>query len=109
MHGYGEFKWADGKKYIGYYINDKKEGFGIYYWLYPLRVYMGFWKNGKQEGLGKFFNGNKPPRYYSWRNGEKISESLNEEVAFEMFNSNEKKYIKFFDYNLNEITKFLES
>ena len=29
MHGYGEFKWSDGKKYIGYYINDKKEGFGI--------------------------------------------------------------------------------
>ena len=28
MHGYGEFIWADGKKYVGFYKNDKKDGFG---------------------------------------------------------------------------------
>jgi len=41
MHGYGVFTWPvktifyyfkDGKKYIGQYINDKKEGYGEFYW-----------------------------------------------------------------------------
>ena len=28
MHRYGVFTWPDGKKYIGQYVNDKKEGYG---------------------------------------------------------------------------------
>ena len=107
MHGYGEFKWADGKKYIGYYINDKKEGFGIYYWSNPLRIYMGFWKNGKQEGVGKFFSGTKPPKYGSWKNGDKEYIFQNESQAFEKLQPNEEKYIRFFQCSLNEITQFL--
>ena len=107
MHGYGEFKWADGKKYIGYYILDKKEGFGIYYWANPLRIYMGFWKNGKQDGVGKFFNGNKQPKYGSWKNGDKEYIFQNEEEAFYKLQPNQQKYINFFQYNLNEITQFL--
>ena len=56
MNGYGEFLWQDGKRYRGFYINDKKEGFGIYYWPDPVRIYIGFWKNGKQDGLGKYLS-----------------------------------------------------
>ena len=33
MNGYGEFFWKDGKKYFGYYNNDKKNGFGIFFGL----------------------------------------------------------------------------
>ena len=32
MHGYGEYSWNDGRRYIGFYNMDKKEGFGIYIW-----------------------------------------------------------------------------
>jgi hypothetical protein len=32
MEGYGIFTWPDGRKYEGEYIDDKKEGNGIFYW-----------------------------------------------------------------------------
>ena len=32
MHGYGEFSWPDGRKYLGEYVDDKKEGKGIFEW-----------------------------------------------------------------------------
>jgi hypothetical protein len=32
MHGHGIFTWSDGRKYEGAYIDDKKEGYGIFEW-----------------------------------------------------------------------------
>lgn len=32
MHGSGEFTWKDGRKYVGEYIDDKKEGHGVFTW-----------------------------------------------------------------------------
>ena len=32
MHGKGVYRWKDGRKYEGEYLNDKKSGFGIYQW-----------------------------------------------------------------------------
>lgn len=32
MHGKGEFTWPNGRKYVGEYINDKREGYGEYIW-----------------------------------------------------------------------------
>ena len=32
MHGQGVYMGAAGRKYEGYYLNDKKHGFGIYKW-----------------------------------------------------------------------------
>lgn len=32
MHGKGEFRWDDGRYYIGKYLNDKKHGYGTFYW-----------------------------------------------------------------------------
>ena len=32
MHGKGVFEWLDGRKYIGEYIEDKKEGKGMFEW-----------------------------------------------------------------------------
>jgi len=38
--------WADGRKYEGEYVNDKKHGYGIY--TYPDgRSYKGQWASGK--------------------------------------------------------------
>jgi len=32
MHGEGIFTWPNGRKYIGEFVNDKKEGYGIHEW-----------------------------------------------------------------------------
>jgi hypothetical protein len=32
MHGQGTYEWPDGRKYVGSYENDQKEGIGKYYW-----------------------------------------------------------------------------
>lgn len=29
MNGHGEFSWSDGRKYVGEYLDDKKEGYNI--------------------------------------------------------------------------------
>ena len=31
MHGVGTFIWPDGRKYVGDFVNDIKEGFGIFH------------------------------------------------------------------------------
>ena len=46
MHGYGIYTWRDGRRYEGYYKDDKKEGFGIYIWE-DGRKYEGEWVDGK--------------------------------------------------------------
>jgi hypothetical protein len=53
MEGKGEYEWPDGRKYVGTYMNDKKEGFGMFKWV-DGRVYEGNWAEGKQHGAGKF-------------------------------------------------------
>lgn len=30
MHGKGIFTWLDGRKYEGEYVNDLKEGYGVF-------------------------------------------------------------------------------
>ena len=30
MHGQGLYKWPDGRQYEGQYVDDKKEGYGVY-------------------------------------------------------------------------------
>ena len=40
---------ADGREYKGEYIDDKKEGDGLFIWPNG-RQYKGGWKNGKQHG-----------------------------------------------------------
>ena len=46
MHGQGSYKWADGRSYIGNYVNDKKHGVGKYIWP-DGRYYEGEWFEGK--------------------------------------------------------------
>lgn len=33
MHGQGTFMFPDGRKYVGNYVYDKKEGYGEFFWL----------------------------------------------------------------------------
>ena len=46
MHGFGKFTFADGKYYEGSYFNDKKHGYGVFYW-YEDKKYGGWWSDGK--------------------------------------------------------------
>lgn len=108
MHGYGEFSWTDGKKYAGYYVHDKKEGFGIYYWSNPLKVYLGFWKNGKQDGVGKYYTSNRPAKFGLWKFGDKIENFNNEEQAYKHLSPQQLKYVRFFRCTLAEILQFLQ-
>jgi MORN repeat. len=32
MHGKGVFLFKDGRKYTGEYVEDKKEGYGVFEW-----------------------------------------------------------------------------
>lgn len=38
MHGEGIFTWPNGRKYIGEFVNDKKEGYGIHEWYYIIKI-----------------------------------------------------------------------
>ena len=71
MHGYGVYKWNDGRKYEGYYLNDKKHGLGKYTWA-DGRIYLGYWSLGKQEGYGKYIQTDKSASIGLWQKGKRI-------------------------------------
>ena len=52
MQGLGVALWADGRRYEGNYVSDKKHGYGIYKWREKRKTYEGGWKQGKQHGPG---------------------------------------------------------
>jgi hypothetical protein len=106
MSGYGEFKWKDGKRYLGYYLNDKKEGFGIYYWTSSGRAYIGFWKKGKQDGVGKYIN-NETTRFGLWRYGERLKWFENEKEILEHIPAGLSGFKKIFKFDINDIQNFL--
>ena len=67
MNGIGIHIWKNGNKYVGEYINDKKEGKGIYYWG-KKNYYDGEWLNNRPHGYGEFNNGKSYSGY--WRYGK---------------------------------------
>lgn len=38
MHGQGEMLWPDGMTYKGEYVNDKKHGQGVFRWSKPFQL-----------------------------------------------------------------------
>jgi len=40
------FRWSDGKIYDGNYVDDKKEGWGVFIWP-DGKKFEGYWKEGK--------------------------------------------------------------
>lgn len=78
MHGYGKLFW-DTHFYIGEYFEDKKHGFGIYYWYNPLKIYIGQWKNGKQDGIGKLIT-DKDSKFSLWQEGKKVKWLKNNDI-----------------------------
>ena len=74
-HGRGFFKWNDGEKYIGYWVNDKREGKGINCYKNG-NVYEGMFKNGKKEGKGRYEWKNGDIYEGEWKNGVKEGEGI---------------------------------
>lgn len=52
-------------------MNDKKHGFGSYYWP-DGKAYEGQWVNGKQHGEARFTNSKGRSKLGLWENGERI-------------------------------------
>lgn len=107
MNGFGEFHWKN-KLYIGEYSNDKKEGFGIYFWYDPPKAYIGMWKGGKQNGIGKLMT-SKQGKFGIWKNGERqvwlSREDISREENMAMIKDN-LKYLKYFEMDINELRSF---
>ena len=103
MNGYGEYHWTDGRKYSGYYKDDKKEGFGIYAWNED-RAYFGFWKDGKQHGVGRYDN--KGERKFAiWEEGRRMKYFESKDEALSQLNSEESKFIPKFELLASDIIK----
>jgi hypothetical protein len=73
MNGRGKFTYADGVKvYEGQYVNDKKEGMGVYKWEDGL--YDGPWLKGKMNGIGYLTNSKGVKKRVEFNNGTKVKE-----------------------------------
>ena len=104
-NGYGELIWPDGKKYVGYYLEDQKDGFGIFY-LKKYCFFLGFWKNGKRHGLAKYIEGNHI-NYQNWVDNQLINENMNELDFMNSFTDDMEKFRFFFSMNIKMILKFM--
>jgi hypothetical protein len=71
LNGYGEIRWKDGKKYIGFFLNNEKDGFGVQILPNPVRSYVGFWKGNKQHGIGFVIN-DKLHKFGLWEDGNRV-------------------------------------
>ena len=72
MDGEGLYTWADGRRYQGQYVQDKKHGRGKYTWANG-RSYDGEWKDGKQHGEGSYYNPEADvTKRGIWENGKRL-------------------------------------
>jgi len=76
MNGKGLLIWDDGKKYEGYFVNDKREGRGTFTWP-DGRKYIGEWQAGKYHGKGIFVNINGHSKEGYWIHGKKVQHPSN--------------------------------
>ena len=105
MEGYGEFLWKDGNKYCGYYVADKKEGFGVFYWPSSSKIFVGFWKNEKQEGIGKKITHSRV-KYSLFKSGKIVHDYESVGDALNELEKEQKCFLHFFDLELEEIIEF---
>ena len=80
MNGIGYYKWTDGKKYMGEYLNNHKHGFGICR-LNDKAVHHGYWAKGRGHGLGWIERAGHQPKYWLFEDGKQGHEFDETEVA----------------------------
>ena len=97
------------KKYIGYYKNGIKDGFGIFInKIKPkLNVYIGFWKRGEIHGVGIRIKKRKV-FFVLYKNGKKIKEIFDKNIIFAYLKKNNfNHYYKLFNYSNAQILNFV--
>ncbi|GAB1600522.1 alsin-like isoform X1 [Argonauta hians] len=78
LHGLGEMKWSDGRRYIGKFKNGFQHGTGKY--IVPKadseEIYEGSWKEGKMNGLGSVIypSGDRYQGYF--KDGQKFGHGV---------------------------------
>jgi hypothetical protein len=107
MNGLGEFCWKDGKKYFGFYRNDRKEGFGIYSWKEPKKIFIGFWADGKQNGVGKYMDCQRI-KFGIWENGKKLKWFSDESEIYPFLDEEKERFQDFFKFGFDEMSCFIE-
>lgn len=107
MDGFGEFIWASGKSYSGFYSKDIKEGLGLFYSSEPLEIYFGYWVRGQKDGPALLVN--RHGKYYSmWECGKQVKVFANKQEGINFANSylkQNKKYREFYFLNLEDLIK----
>lgn len=107
IEGYGEIYYIDDKIYKGFFKNNKKHGFGVFYWKNNDKVYLGFWKDGKQSNLGKYMT----KHICSWNeynDGKKIRKFKDKNEAYLLLNNSKEiiKYDKLYSLEFNNVLNF---
>ena len=64
-------KWPNGNKYIGNFVNNKKEGNGTFEWK-DKKKFIGEFKNGKKHGCGILINTKGKQKKGLWENNIRI-------------------------------------
>ena len=77
--------WPDGSSYIGQFINNNIEGYGIYTFTDQAK-YVGFWKNNIKHGIGTLYypNGSKLQGEFRYDapNGKGILYTVNDNESY---------------------------
>ena len=103
MNGIGELRWnKEGRKYIGNFLDDKRNGFGIFLWKKSFRIFIGFWLNGKMNGVGKYIESRKE-KYGIWKNGKLIKWFKKKEEIYPYIEPEFNNFIGYFKKSLDEI------
>ena len=91
---------------MGYFKDDKKDGFGIYCFSEDT-FSLNFWKKGKRYGLGKYIKGNNI-NFSIWEENKKI-QNINENDFMKKIKETKKNYLSLFKWSINEINKFMNN
>tara|TARA_B100001778_G_scaffold178964_1_gene147191 strand:+ start:7068 stop:7490 length:423 start_codon:yes stop_codon:yes gene_type:complete len=76
MHGFGKYEFANGDRYNGDFHDNKRDGSGTYVWK-DKGIYKGQWKADKREGSGTFKWTNSATYIGFWRDDQIIDMDVN--------------------------------
>lgn len=105
MNGKGHMIWFDcGKMYYGNYINNKKNGLGVFFWGLQ-KQWVGYWKDGMRDGPGILIDKMSSKEFEKgiWDQGKRIH--LDEIQEIQSGNSQEiyEEIEKFYESSMKEI------
>ena len=76
MHGFGKYEFSNGDRYNGDFHDNKRDGTGTYVWK-DKGIYKGQWKKDKREGSGTFKWKNSATYIGFWKDDQIIDMDVN--------------------------------